>query len=197
MTKPKLAIDNDDVLIDFNEGVRVFHNEKYGTDYLAEDMKEFELDKMWKVSFEECMRRVMEFYLSPHFHQMEPIKGAFDALTKLKEKYELYVLTARPEEIISETKLAIDKHYPDLFKDVHFAPFFGAGKKKTKVEVCKELGIKLIIDDGLHNLELCAKEGINCYLFNTPWNEQHNKDELAKRGIVKVNNWSEVVTHLL
>lgn len=195
--KIKIAIDNDDTLLDFNEAVRLFHNKNYGTNYESQDVITFDLERVWNCDSVEAYRRIDEFWHSDYFENMQPLPGAFEALNKLKTKYELYVLTARPEEVVIETKLAIKKHFPDLFKDVHFAPAFGPGIRKTKVEVCKELGIEIIIDDGMHNLELCAKEGIKSYLFNAPWNEQYDKVELSKSGIIRINNWQEIMRELL
>jgi 5'(3')-deoxyribonucleotidase len=196
MQKTKIAIDNDDTLLDFNEAVRLFHNANYDTNYQSIDVKEFALEKVWGCDFDEAFRRISEFWQTEYFNNMQPVSGAFEAVNVLKEKYDLFVLTARPEEVAIETKLAIKKHFPDLFTDVHFAPAFGAGQRKTKVEVCKELGIEVIIDDGIHNLELCAKEGIKCFMFERPWNMQHSKTELEEKGIIRVKNWTEVLQQL-
>lgn len=190
--KPKLAIDNDDVLINLIDSLLQFNNENYGVNNNRTELKQFELEPLWNVTIEEALRRVDEFWQSDYFANLEPVDGAFDAVQKLKEKYDLYVLTARPEEVQMETKLAIDKHFPDLFTNVHFAPAFGNGKKQ-KVEVCKELGIEILIDDGIHNLELCAPEGIKCYLFTTPWNEHHTEEELKAKNIVRIKNWKDAI----
>ena len=54
----KIGVDLDDVLIDLNRSLSLFHNAKFGTTYDIEDVRSFELEKVWNCTTEEMIRRV-------------------------------------------------------------------------------------------------------------------------------------------
>jgi hypothetical protein len=45
---------------------------------------------------------------------------------------------------------------------------------KSKVDICKELGIEIFVDDNYHNFVELNKAGIFCYLFDRPHNQRYN-----------------------
>ena len=92
----------------------------------------------------------------------------------------------------SEIVSIINKHFPDLFKEIYFINYFhGAGKKRTKSEVCKELGIEIFIDDSLYHANDISSIGTPVLLLNTPWNQGE-----VKPPITRVYSWKEIVEKL-
>ncbi len=192
----KIAVDKDDVLIDFNSQLCQFHNQTYGTALSIEDFITFDFSRVWGCSEDEAFSRVMSFYQSTHYGQIKRVDGAMSALERMKRDHDLLVLTARPEEVKQETIMSVTKYFPGIFSDVHFAHAFGSGQRRTKAEVCLELGVELLIDDSLGNVRGCRAAGIETYLYRRPWNMSLTDDELRNEGILPVRSWSEILTRM-
>lgn len=185
----KIGVDLDDVLLEFNEGFRVFHNKKYGTNYSISDIKSWELGYVMNCPQNEVARRVEEFYYSDDHEKLEPVKGAIDVLKKISKNNDIYVVTARPEHTKEKTINLVEKYFKNIFKDYIFTGIHhGSGNIKNKGEICKELGVSFFVDDGLHNAEHVAMNGIPVFLFDRPWNQKNNLDPLIRRVI----SWSEI-----
>lgn len=118
--RKRIGLDFDDVLIDFNGGLSIFCNENYGTSYSKEHITERDYSIFWGCKPEEALRRIQEFIHSSHHARVPPIIGAVNAIKHLKEKYDLFVITARDESISSQTFALMDKHFPKSFKDIFF-----------------------------------------------------------------------------
>ena len=78
--KMKIGLDFYDVLINFNNGLALFHNRYYGTSYAREHITKFQFTDLWKCSADEALRRMREFVRSPHHREVTPIEGAVDAI---------------------------------------------------------------------------------------------------------------------
>ncbi|RRT42807.1 hypothetical protein B296_00023507 [Ensete ventricosum] len=93
----------------------------------------------------------------------------------------------------------IEKHYPGLFKEIHFGNHFALdGVSRPKSEICRSLGAHVLIDDNPKYALECAEVGIRVLLF-----DYHNSYPWCKAGsatshpmVTKVHNWQEVEQHL-
>jgi len=54
------------------------------------------------------------------------------------------------------------------------APVYTVGLDKSKIDVAKESGIDIFVDDAYHNFVELNKSGILCYLFTAPHNERYD-----------------------
>ena len=130
--------------------------------------------------------------MSHHFiHGIDPIAGAHEHLTELKEHFELHVVTARPHNIRDQTIDWINKHYDGLFSEFHFGNLYGAsGVKKKKSQICSEIGAVGLVDDSAGYAMDCATNGIPVILFGEyAWNNTVEEDhELVSRA----KCWKEV-----
>lgn len=76
-------------------------------------------------------------------------------------------ITSRPCKL--ETTIAwLDKHnFPTK-------PVYCVGSGQSKVEVAKESGIDIFVDDAFPNFQALNKAGICCFLYDTPHNQRYN-----------------------
>jgi len=194
MARTIIAVDADDTLFDENTAVRLFHNEKYGTDHTAEDYLQEGVfmsfwDRIWDVSEEETMKRYEEFVQFKLEHNLPPLPHALEVLQKLKGNYELVVVTARDKRGVQMTHDALTEHYPDIFSDVHFVPLWGGEEKATKALICNEIGADYLIDDSFEHCKLAAETGTKSLLFgHYGW----NRYQKTVPGMTRVKDWRAV-----
>ena len=137
--------------------------------------------------------------LGPHssavFSFMKPYKGAVEAIAKIKQKYDLYVITARHPFFKQRTIDWINEYFPDTFTGIDFVyyktPF---GPRSSKSQICKRIGAKIILDDKMSNALDCAKHDIKAYLYGIQNFPRRNH---LPKGITWVRDWSAVLKALL
>ncbi|KAI9350719.1 hypothetical protein BDR26DRAFT_851392 [Obelidium mucronatum] len=188
--KPVMAVDMDEVLCGTAQALVDFHNANYAT----------KLTDVWGGTRQEAIEKVRLFYESDHFSErMQVVPGAFEALSVLKDHYDLSFVQKETHEFV---KL----NYPNIFKEVHFANHFLTPEEaarmvsKTKGELCKEVGATILIDDSLHHVFECAEKGIRVFLFDHEGAYQWNKlpeDTKLPENAVRVHSWADVVKELV
>ncbi|CAI9760970.1 unnamed protein product [Fraxinus pennsylvanica] len=194
--KIMVAVDVDEVLGNFISAINQFIAERYSLSHSISEYHVYEFFKVWNCSRDEADIRVHKFFETSYFKKgIHPIPGALKALRNLSEFCNLSVVTSRQNAIKEDTIAWIEKHYPDLFQEIHFGNHFALeGLARPKSDICKSLGAKILIDDNPRYATECADAGIRVLLFdyeNTyPWckTESVNQHPL----ITKVNNWEEV-----
>ena len=192
--KMKIGLDFDDVLINFNNGLALFHNRYYGTSYAREHITKFQFTDLWKCSADEALRRMREFVRSPHHREVTPIEGAVDAIATLEKFCDLFIITARDEVIQHQTTSLLGTHFTvESFKEIHFLHRNDVNVLGTKGDTCLRLGVELLVEDALHNALDVANVGTRVLLLDTPWNQDDNLHPLIKR----VFSWEEVVKEIL
>lgn len=191
-----LGFDFDDVLVDFYGAFCNFHNEQYETSLTRNDIHSFYIEDILGCGSEETMKRVWDFYHSPIHNTMVPIEGAKKTLEYLQHNYDLYVVTARPDQIREKTKHLLNVHFPNIFKEIYFTNhhFSGIEEKTTKAKICKQLGVVFFMDDAPHHAEDVATVAENVFLFNTPWNRKHF---ISEKNIQRVDSWKDVFNFFL
>ena len=194
MSKPIIAVDADDTIFDENTAVRLYMNDHYGfehteDDYLVEGPFDNYWERIWNVAPEKVTQMYEEFAHSTYKKDLQPIAGAIPILQKLKEKYDLVIVTSRGQSVVDMTHASLRLHYPDIFNDVHFVPLWGSGEKATKAQICNEIGASYLIDDSFEHCKLAAEAGVNAIIFGDyGWNRFQ---ELSIR-ITRCKNWKEV-----
>jgi len=116
-----IGIDIDDVLAESNLAFDKYHNKKYGTNFKKTDHYTFDLAKVWNITEEESVTRLVDFFSSGHSLNIEPVAGAKEALLELAKDNELKVITARMEDFKDHTIEWLTKHYPSHLLEVHHA----------------------------------------------------------------------------
>lgn len=188
-SKPIIAVDIDDVLAAHIESFIEFSNKSYGTRFTTRDYLEQWVD-LWAIPYEEVEKRALKFHIPETIGAFEVIEDAQFALNKLKENYELVVVTARPKHTIDSTLEWVEDNFPNTFADIHFVPVWDPGPKATKAEICKKIGADYLIDDLVRHCNLAAAGGIKAILFNRiNWKQP----EEIHPDVQVVRNWQGIL----
>lgn len=195
--RPRIGIDFDDVIADFNGRFVQYMNEQLGTNYQYHDITHFEFDKMYGVLLPQMLQHLERFCHDPHWHDgIQPIKDAVATCKELAASYELVVVTSRCESLRSITSEWLYAWGLSL-QEVHFTNSSSvrfAERRRQKSAVCREVGLRAFVDDALHNATDVASAGIPVILKNRPWNA--DRTDLDLTNVYPVDNWTEVPARL-
>ncbi len=193
----KIGIDKDDVLVNFTSSLQQFHNEQYGTNFTLNDVHNFNLWEVWQCSYEEAADRVTAFYKSGKIKTLLPMEGAREAVEILKQRFDLVIITSRPQEFTAETAYTTEKYFPGCFSGIYHTSLLLSewGVRRKKSEICRETGAEILIDDSLDNVRDCASVGIRTLLFRRPWNLSVSDESLKREGIIPVRLWGGVTNY--
>jgi len=192
----KIGIDLDEVLADFNSGLIEWHNQKYNTSLQSKDFTSYFFNRVWGGTIEEAIQKVSDFHYSNYFRKLAPIKNSVDVISILSRENDLFVITSRPDFIQEETNRWINSFFEKKFKGIfyssnHYSKATNSGK--TKLQICRDLGVSVLIDDSLNYISQCAFTEVKGLLFgNYPWNQNGN----LPANIFRTNNWKEVLEKL-
>jgi 5'(3')-deoxyribonucleotidase len=189
MSKPVIAVDVDEVLSPFVNGLVPWHNAKYGTNLQFEDFHSYQFNKVWGGDLNEAISKCA-FYFENR-EPVSPLNDAVDVLQKLQKSFELIVVTSRMLQHKSQTESWIDEHFPNIFSAVlicnHWNKDGGPAIKKSTA--CLNYGARYLIDDIPHYVEDAVSEGVSGLLFgNYPW----NRSVTQHPNINRVANWQAV-----
>ncbi|MDD5133296.1 MAG: hypothetical protein PHD81_01755 [Candidatus Nanoarchaeia archaeon] len=189
----KIAVDLDEVLGELLSPVLVYYNQRFNKNL---DINQFHCYNFWEVwggTKQEAIQIVNDFFTEGHSENIKPIPGAQQAINILKNKRNLIIVTSRGDNLRAYTEKWINKSYPKSFSEIYFSNDFSANNGNVKKsEICKKLGVNLIIEDNLHYALDCSKEGIISILLDKPWNKQSENYE----RVFRVNNWDDIL-HLM
>jgi uncharacterized HAD superfamily protein len=184
----KIGIDLDEVLSQSAKALVEFHNNTYGTTYKIENL-DFYVWEIWSETLKEALQKIDTFHKTKYFKNIKPIEGAKEVLEELKKNNELYIITARSEDIRKETEKWVERYFPNIFSDIYFTNQFSLdGTSTTKKIVCDNLDIDILVEDNLTNAIECTRSKRKIYLLDYPWNQI---DKLPE-GITRVHSWKEI-----
>jgi uncharacterized HAD superfamily protein len=142
---------------------------------------------------EESIRKVNDFQRSEYFKQIIPLTDSLDAIKVLSQKNRLFIITARPSFVREETERWVDQFFNGNFSGIFYSSNHYSGEPgKQKSEICKDLGVSVMVDDSLDYLVQCAAGGIKGVLFDYPWNQNGH----LPPQITRVKNWQEALERL-
>lgn len=187
--KKRIGIDIDDVICEFVKPYLEFHNKKFKTF--------FEFENLNSNFFWEDLGHTRET-IAEHFDDFQSnftslldlplVEDAITSINNLSKNNEIFIITARPEEIMFETEQFLRTFLPKVdFKLIHSGDVHG--KNKSKADICNDLNIDIMIEDGLSFCLNCARKGVKAFLFDRPWNQS---DELPQ-NVIRVKNWKEIM----
>lgn len=191
MTKPVMAVDLDDVLSGFMPALMRYHNGRYGTNLACENIHEYDFPKILGTTREGAVRELTEFALSGALDTLDVIHGANEAIELLNQYYILHVVTARHRASSDITWHWLEKHFPGMFVEVHFAEHLSE-KHRQKGSICDEIGAVVVIDDSYENAVGCLSPERSVLLFDAPWNVE--KETLP--GMQRVFSWEQILKAL-
>ncbi len=192
-----IALDFDDTMFNFMGALVKHRNELTGSNFSEEDFKTYIFEDVWGGSFEETIKFLQGFYQTPEFAMLEPLPGMIESLEALSEKNDFTIITARNSNLEHLTLHLLDEYIPGLIKEVHYTNHYTSDinkQRRTKAEVCKQIGAELIIEDSDVHAQICAQEGIQVILLDKPWNRKEFPTDIT--GIIRVNTWGEIVQYV-
>jgi uncharacterized HAD superfamily protein len=192
----RIAVDCDDVLVDFMGGLADWHNKSYGTQLTKEDFRDgLDMSSVVGLTREEGIERIMQYVrlLNECKNRISPaISGAREALNYLhNEGFDFALVTARSSYSEPATFEEMRFKFPGLFSEIYFSlnKAFGGVQRKSKAQICLDERLDLLIEDTPRTALECADAGIYVLLFNQPWNQKCSRHPNIKR----VRSWDEVV----
>ncbi len=194
MSKQLVAIDLDDVLAKGTESLRLLVNERLGVN-LTEDDYRIPKDIYWgyyehvwqqhgiadKVDFP-ALNKEMEIDQS-HVPAYEESRGV---LSRLSNRYEFVIVTARDIAWKAATSAWIEANYPNVFTAIHFAGHNGG---KPKGEICLEIGAEWLIDDNIAHCHTALERGVGVILFGD-YGWQLGQD--IHKDVIRCSDWHTV-----
>ena len=185
----RIEVDLDEILADYLSAVIEFHNKKYHTALKKSDFFSYRFWEVWGGNREEAIQKVYDFYQTPEFKNVQPVAGAIEAIKKLKENHDLFIITSRTDDLLAETKEWIDKHFKDLFAQIVLTNHYSqTGESRKKSDFCDSLQIDIFIDDSPEYAQECFDGKRKVFLFDYPWNQ-----DLNMPGITRVSGWAEAL----
>lgn len=199
MTKPRfdvIAIDVDDVLVPHADHLIGFLNEVLDAEIDLDRFFSFDdMTRMSGRSEEEIITQARRFLNSAQFTGLEPVKEAVEVIARLKDHYDLVIVTARPLLVEETTRGWLEKHFPATFASAHFVNLaweWGRGHAASKMDVCRRCGVTILIDDSSFHIEEAVRSGMRGLLFGDyAWNQE------VPEGAVRVKGWHAVAELLL
>ncbi len=190
-----MAIDLDEVVVETAQKIIKNYNKTYGTSMELKDYYSHDYKKTWKTpDVETAIQRVNSYLDTDEYKNSLPVERAIEVIRELGSKYKLYIVTGRPDFTKEATIRWLHMHFTDIFEDIVFSNFYDPQKVRHKGDICRELGVDLLIDDHLGHILSVSKVGIEGLLFGDfPWNKA---DKLPK-NVRRVKDWDEVAHILL
>ncbi|HEX7724224.1 MAG TPA: hypothetical protein VF438_00595 [Candidatus Paceibacterota bacterium] len=188
-----IGVDLDDVLLDFFGTFCGYVNKTRGTNYTRDSQWNFSIEKSWGWNKEDAHQAILDFYHSDDHKSAAPVAGAVEALRTLSEQNVIHLVTSKPEFLKEETERWIDVYFPGMISSIHFMNHYhGNGKKRSKADTCKELGVQIFVDDSAEQARNVSGVGIPVFMPDAPWNRQEEVGPLVTR----VNSWEEIVERI-
>lgn len=147
------------------------------------------------LSHERIKETVEAFIHTPEFYP-EPKKGAIRAVRKLKTKYHLVIISARPHSIKKLTEDWLTRHFQAAFSSVEFvgAAKWGEGNLASKENVLRRHSVSILIDDHFDHCKAAVSIGIQTILFG---DYNWNRSASLTAEMTRAKDWSEVERILL
>jgi uncharacterized HAD superfamily protein len=192
-SKQTIAVDIDEVLTPHFQDLINWYNATYNTSLTLLDNHPTDTKNWGTDSIVEAVQRVQKFFETQEFKKSQPFEEAKSAVNQLSRRYKMISITSRDTIIEQLTREWLNQHFPELFKEAHFAAMYSLDNKaKPKAEIARSVGVDFMIDDSLEHITNASKAGIIGLLFgNYPWNQT---DELPS-GVVRVQNWQAVLDY--
>ncbi len=186
----KIGIDFDDTIVDSLGELLKLYNSKTGKNLKKTEVNSWDWGKVLGLSRKESDEIVDEFLRNHKVEEQLQIEGAVESIKSILKEHEVKIITSR-NSIFKHTVEGWIKHY--IGENIKVIPAGDWHKQQgaTKAEICKKLGIRLIVEDAPSTAIECAKSGIKVILFDKPWNQG-----IADKNITRVFNWLEAVKEI-
>lgn len=170
----KIALDADEVLGKFVQGVIPTLNRRFGKQIAFDEVRDFYLERVWDVGAGEMRQAITEHFAGSGISDMEPYEGARETLEELvRAGHQNYLVTSRPKEFHQQTCDWAKRHFPGLISECYSTDGFsmdGLTSAHKKAEICSANKIRILVDDCVDNIHAAQGNGVYSILFRRPWN---------------------------
>jgi uncharacterized HAD superfamily protein len=186
----RIGIDLDDVLADSMPAILEFYNKKYNKNFFVEQVKDFGLWKLLGISKEQMIEEVNEFLYADT--NILPVEYSREIVDELVKNNDLVIITSRTDDMSKPTLAWVSKHFPKKFSEVHFSSNWLKSIGKTKADICRDLGICLMVEDSIEMANELSSNGIRVLLLDKGWNKSDN----LQSNITRISSWKEVLENI-
>ncbi len=198
MAKVKIAIDIDDVVADSTEALRLLINERTGVELTRQDYRipgsyRKYYERVWeshnlqdKVVFADVSAE-----MAIDQSHVPLVEGAIAALESLGGQYHIVAITARDVSWEDATRRWFKSHDSLSGVELYFAGNHHTKEYKTKGELCRELGVELLIDDNPDHCQSALDAGIDSILFG-----QYGWHLDVSPNVTRCKDWPAVVEYV-
>ena len=183
----KIAIDIDEVIVEFVERYLEFVAKKGLKKIRYEDVFSLNLWEVLEIKKELFIELLDKCDSIGYFDNVKFIKGAKESVNFLNENHDIIFITSRSKKRIKKTREFIFEEFSILGNKVFFSGDV-VGKGKNKDEICRDLGIKIIIEDSEEESLGYAKNGLRVLLLDKPWNQSVGHENVCRCG-----DWGEIL----
>jgi uncharacterized HAD superfamily protein len=175
-----LGVDIDNVVSLTDPALRKSIKDIYGISLSQEQIVCYDHSKCGLT--EEQERRVLEIFRDMTCKELDVVPGAIEALTILKQRYRVILVTSRHPQLIQKTK-----DWLKMKKIPHDKLIFETDKHQTDHD------FSFFVEDNGDSALALAEAGIKTFLFDYPWNRSIPSHDNIKR----VSGWGDVLTELM
>jgi len=174
-----LGVDIDNVVSLTDPAIRKSILENYGIWLDQEQIVQYAYSRCGIT--EEQERRVLEIFHEVTCNELDLVPGAIEALTALKQRYRIILVTSRHPLLVEKTRdwLRVKSVPHDLL-------IFEKDKHQTDHDFA------YFVEDNLDAALALAEAGIRTFLFDYPW----NRSIRFEPNITRVSGWGEVLAEL-
>jgi 5'(3')-deoxyribonucleotidase len=195
-----IAIDCDDVLMPTAEAIINDYNARFATKLELGHMYQPASIESWGTdSDDEAIKRVNDFLRSDAHAQIKPYPEAIEAIRLLSQMHELHLVTGRASFLEQVTARMLDVYFQDCFQSVEHTNYIVTSDDKTSIrrtkgEVCRSIGARVLIDDHVHHGRSVLEAGLEGVIVfgDYPWNRN---SELSDR-MVRCLDWPSTLKEI-
>ena len=188
-----LSFDFDDVIVPTAYKVLDHYRNIYGHTVDPARFYEGTAEDWGVTEFGDINLRIEKYFHSKNFllDSRTPDPAALIAIPALARKHELHIVTGRGKFMEKATSSLIDEHFPDCFQSVTHTNFFKRRFRRTKGQVCQELGADIHIDDHLVHCESVLDSGIeHAFAYG---DYEWNRMEIIRNGLRRCLDWDSIL----
>lgn len=190
MRRLVLAFDCDDVLVHTSSVIVDKYNKLYGTSVTLDAY--YRKGDTWQSnSHEEALQRLDGILRDGVIDEVAPDTEVVRAAEQLAAIHELHLVTGRQDYMEPATLRLLHTYFPGCFTGVEHTNYVTVANstylRRSKGEVCSQLGADVLIDDHVDHGESVLAAGVSEVIVfgDYPWN---NSFELPT-GMSRCSNW--------